>query len=77
MLNTTRRGWRRGEKGKGGERGDEREEREERREREEREEMKGEEELGLNARLTKAHLLGCLGVLMISNQVGKLESELY
>ena len=61
MLNTTRRGWKRGEKGKGGE----------------REEMKGEEELGLNARLTKAHLLGCLGVLMISNQVGKLESELY
>ena len=39
--------------------------------------MKGEEELGLNARLTKAHLLGCLGMLMISNQVGKLESELY
>ena len=32
---------------------------------------------GLNARLTKAHLLGCLGMLMISNQVGKLESELY
>lgn len=59
MLNTTRRGWKRGEKGKGGERGDER--------------GRG----GLNARLTKAHLLGCLGVLMISNQVGKLESELY